>query len=63
MVLRISNAAVSILISFTIQAKRTVKAVLVRCSLLHGPALAASNFVTIKQFHRAKMKRRKREKL
>lgn len=57
MVLRISNAAVSILINFTIQVKRTVKVVLVKCSLRHGPALVASNFVITKQFHKAKMKR------
>ena len=54
---RISSAAVSILINYMILAKRIVKIVLVKCSLLHGLALVASNLVIIKQYRKGRMRK------
>ena len=60
---RISSAAVSILISYTILVKRIVKIVRAKCSLLHGLALVVSSLVSIKQYLRGRMKRHRKEKL
>jgi hypothetical protein len=60
---RISSAAVSILISYTILVKRIVRIVPAKCSLLHGLALVASSLVSIKQYLKGRMKRHRKEKL
>ena len=60
---RISSAAVSILISYTILVKKIVKIVRAKCSLLHGLALVASSLVSIKLYLRGRMKKHRREKL